>query len=359
MEKRRFVVIGDLPVGHFNHICDVPGVLVGHYSVHSNTHHTGVTAILPHDGNLFRDKVKAGSHVFNGFGKSIGIMQIEELGMIETPILLTNTLNVGKVSDSLITYMLQDNKEIGVTTGTINPLVLECNDGRLNHIQERILSDEAVVTAINTAKQDVQQGSIGAGSGMICHGLKGGIGSSSREIIFDNQKYHVGVLVNTNFGASNSKSLLFKGRAIGENIYNRNKTKNEDDKGSIIVVIATDIPLESRQLNRVSKRAALGIARTGSFAGNGSGDIMIAFSTANRSQHFANSCIEKYEMLRDDSLEKVFKAVVYATEEAILNSMLYSPSTTGYLTTAKSINEYQMLYQDLLMDEGDSSNEKI
>ncbi|HNZ78109.1 MAG TPA: P1 family peptidase [Bacilli bacterium] len=350
-EKRRFVNIGDLPTGDLNNICDVPGVLVGHYSVNNQDHHTGITAILPHEGNIFRKKVKAGSHVFNGFGKSVGVMQIEEMGTIETPILLTNTLNVGKVSDGLITYMLQDNKEIGVTTGTINPLVLECNDGRLNKIQERILGEKAVFSAIATAKNDFIQGSVGAGSGMICHGLKGGIGSSSRVITFDNKKYHLGVLVNTNFGASNSKSLIFKGRNIGEDIYSRNKNKNEDDKGSIIVVIATDIPLETRQLNRISKRAALGIARTGSFVGNGSGDIFVAFSTSNQTNHFTDTCIEKYEMLRDDYLEKVFKAVVFATEEAILNSMLYSSKTVGYLTTVHSITEYQDLYQDLLIDE--------
>ncbi|MDD3107398.1 MAG: P1 family peptidase, partial [Bacilli bacterium] len=303
-----------------------------------------------HGENLFRDKVKAGSHVFNGFGKSIGIMQIEELGTIETPILLTNTLNVGKVSDSLISYMLIDNKEIGVTTGTINPLVLECNDGRLNKIQERILGEEAVFSSIQNAKHDFSQGSIGAGSGMVCHGLKGGIGSSSRELVFDEKKYHVGVLVNTNFGASNSKSFIFKGRNIGEDIYYKNKSNNEYDKGSIIVVIATDIPLESRQLNRISKRAALGIARTGSFAGNGSGDIIVAFSTANRSIHFADTSIEKYEMLRDDHLEKVFKAVVFATEEAILNSLLSSPKTKGYLATINSLQEYKEFYQDLLID---------
>lgn len=187
---------------------------------------------------------------------------------------------------------------------------------------------------------------------MICHGLKGGIGSSSRELFFDGKKYHVGVIVNTNFGAENTKALIFKGRNIGEDIYKLNKEKTELDKGSIIVVVATDLPLESRQLNRIAKRAALGIARTGSFAGNGSGDIIVSFSTADHVPHFSNVCLEKYEMLRDDCLEKVFKAVVFATEEAILNSMLASPSVNGYLTAVKSLNEYHQLFQDLLYNEG-------
>lgn len=348
---KRFVEIGDLKVGKNNNICDVPGVLVGHYSLNNEEHNTGITAVLPHGENLFKNKVQAASFAYNGFGKSIGLLQIDELGTIETPILLTNTLNVGKVCDALVDFSLKNNPEICVTTGTVNPVVMECNDSRLNNIREIVLGKEEVTSAITSAKNNFSQGGVGAGSGMVCHGLKGGIGSSSRIVEIDNQEYHLGVLVNSNFGSSNSRGLIFKGRNIGEEIYSMNKSVGDLDKGSIIIIIATDIPLDNRQLKRVAKRAALGLARTGSFAGNGSGDVFLAFTTANTEAHFSKESFKKIELLRDDCLEKVFKATVFATEEAILNSLLYSKSLKGYRGEVKSISEYKNLYEDLLIKE--------
>lgn len=350
-DVKRFVKVGDLPTGEKNNICDVPGVKVGHYTLNNETHHTGLTAILPHDGNMFRKKVEGGSFAFNGFGKSVGLMQIDELGTIETPIILTNTLNVGGVSDGLVKYMLANNKEICTTCGTVNPVVMECNDGKLNNIREILFGEKEVLNVIASAKDDFTQGSVGAGTGMICNGLKGGIGSSSRRITINANDYTVGVLVNSNFGQSNSKALIFNGRPIGEDIYRINQSKNEYDKGSIIVVVATDVPLDGRQLRRVAKRAALGIARTGSYAGNGSGDVFVSFSTANITNHFEENSTRQIEVLKDDYIEKVFKATVLATEEAILNSMLFSPTVKGYLGEAKSINEYRELFEDMLINE--------
>ena len=177
---KRIIEIGTLQPGMNNNIADVDGVMVGHYTISKDNIHTGITAILPHSGNLFREKVVASSYVYNGFGKSIGLVQIDELGTIETPIILTNTLSVGKVADGLISYMLEDNPDIGITTSTINSVVLECNDGSINDIQKRVLNETNLLEAINNSKADFEEGSIGAGTGMKCHGFKGGIGSSSR-----------------------------------------------------------------------------------------------------------------------------------------------------------------------------------
>ena len=175
--KKRLVKIGHLEVGKKNNICDVKGVKVGHFTLNEGSIHTGITAILPHGKNLFKEKVVASCYTYNGFGKAIGLIQIDELGTIESPIILTNTLAIGKVSDALITYMLQDNPEIGRTTSTINPIVLECNDGAINDIQKVVLNKEDLFYAINNAKDDFLEGSVGAGTGMKCHGFKGGIGS--------------------------------------------------------------------------------------------------------------------------------------------------------------------------------------
>ena len=349
MIEKRLVKIGDFECGPKNNICDVNGVLVGHSTVESDNIHTGITAVLPHAGNIFREKVVSATYAYNGFGKSMGLVQVEELGTVETPILLTNTLNIGKVSDGLVSYMLKDNPEIGVSTSTVNTIVMECNDGSINEIQKRVLDETNVNEAINNATDDFNQGNIGAGTGMKCHGFKGGIGSSSRVLQLGGKEYTIGVLVNSNFGESNGASLIFKGRRLGELIKNYN-LKQEGDKGSIIVIIATDLPLDSRQLKRIAKRAELGIARTGSYAGGGSGDIMLAFSTANKVKHFNNSVVEEIIRVFDSDLDPVFKAVVDATEEAVLNSMLYSKGVKGFDGTYyKSLIEYKDLYEDLLI----------
>lgn len=349
MNNNRKVIIGNLKTGKLNNICDVEGVLVGHFTINNETNKTGVTAILPHGGNLFKEKVVASSYVFNGFGKSLGLIQVDELGTIETPILLTNTLCVGKVADSLISYMLCDNPDIGIKTSTVNSLVLECNDGSINQIQNRIIKEEHVFDAIKSANINFLQGSVGAGTGMKCHGFKGGIGSSSRIVKVKDKEYTLGVLVNSNFGSSNGQDLIFKGRSLGELIKNYN-LKQEEDKGSIIIVIATDAPLDNRQLKRLCKRAELGVARTGSYAGNGSGDIMIAFSTSNKVIHDSTEPTHTIIRFSDDFINVFFKACVDATEEAVLNSMLYSNGTTSYNGTYyKSLNEYIDLFDDLII----------
>ncbi len=345
---KQLIEIGNFKTGINNNICDVEGVRVGHFTIKNESNKTGLTVILPHTGNMFRKKVVASSYVYNGFGKSNGLVQVEELGSIETPIVLTNTLSVGIVTDALITHMLKDNPDIGITTSTVNPLVLECNDGKINHIQNRVLNVDNLEDAINNASIEFLEGNVGAGTGMKCHGFKGGIGSASRKVLIKGEEYTVGVLVNSNFGSSNGSDLIIKGRSMGNLIKNYNLEK-EEDKGSIIVVIATDAPLDSRQLKRLAKRAELGIARTGSYAGNGSGDIMVAFSTKNMITHDTNTVTETVLRFSDDFINPLFKACVDATEEAVLNSMLHS---TGDVTidgkNIKSLNEYKELFSDLL-----------
>ncbi len=347
--NNRLIEIGNFKTGLNNTITDVPGVLVGHATINDGINQTGVTSILPHNKDLFKEKVVGASYIYNGFGKSIGLVQIDELGTIETPILLTNTLSVPSVTDALITYMLKTNPEIGVTTSTINPVVMECNDGSINKIQNRIINENHVFEAIKNANVKFKQGAVGAGTGMKCHGFKGGIGSSSRILNYDNSEYVIGVLVNSNFGSSNGDDLIIKGRKMNSLIKDYNLI-SEEDKGSIIVVIATNLPLDSRQLKRVAKRAELGIARTGSYAGNGSGDIIIAFSTENKVNHYSNKSIEQITRFSDNYINKVFKATIDATEEAVLNSMLYSDSVISYNgTKIKSLNEYYELFSDLLI----------
>jgi D-aminopeptidase len=345
LNYKRYIKIGDFPTGDNNNICDVNGVLVGHSSLNYGDIHTGVTAILPHAGNIFKDKVLGSLYVFNGFGKSMGLVQIEELGTIETPIILTNTLNIGKVSDGLISYCLNQNDDIGITTGTVNPVVLECNDGTLNDIRARVLDEKNVFEAINNAESIFKQGSTGAGSGMRCHGCKGGIGTSSRVVNIDNHDYTIGILVNSNFSTASIKDLIIKNRNISEQMEN-----GFQDAGSIIVVIATDLPLESRQLKRICKRASFGIGKTGGYAGNGSGEVFVSFTTANIIKHYPTTAINNIKSLNDDYLDIAFKATVEATEEAILNSLLFSPRVIGVRgNVAESINEFVEEYDDLLI----------
>lgn len=345
---KRLVKIGEYQTGIKNNICDVPGVLVGHSTVIDEFNKTGVTAILPHNGNLFKEKVVAASDVFNGFGKSIGLVQLDELGTIETPIILTNALNASKVANGLISYMLKDNPEIGVTTSTVNPLVLECNDGSISQTQNRVLDESNVLEAIKNASDDFLEGAIGAGTGMRCNGFKSGIGSSSRVIKIKDKEYVIGVLVNSNYGASNGSELIFNGRRLGGLIKDYNLA-HEEDKGSIIIVVATNAPLDNRQLKRLAKRTELGVARTGSYGGHGSGDVMVAFSTANKVLQSPSYMEDAVVRFSDAYLNSFFKATVDATEEAILNSMLYAKPMKSYNGTEyKSLMEYRELFEDLL-----------
>lgn len=316
---------GELPCGRQNTICDVPGVLVGHKTLARGEVQTGVTAVLPHGGNLFREKVPAAVHVINGFGKTAGSIQISELGTLETPILLTNTLSVGTASEALVRYMLRQNPEIGVDTGTVNPLVLECNDGFLNEIRSLSVTGRDVEEALEDASALCEEGAVGAGRGMTCFGLKGGIGSASRVLEFDGVSYTLGVLVLTNFGSLEDFTLC--GNRVGEQI--SMKLASEEDRGSIIVLLGTDLPLSSRQLTRVARRAAVGISRTGGLCGNGSGEIAVAFSTAQHIPHESQAAILRVSLLSEDCLNQVFRAAAFATEEAVISSMVHAETVTG------------------------------
>lgn len=322
------IVIGSLPIGKNNSITDVKGVKVGHKTIEKGNIKTGVTAIVPHEGNIFKDKLVAACHVINGFGKSTGLIQIEELGTLETPIILTNTLSVGSAHEALVRYMLEHNEDIGDTTGTVNPVICECNDGEINDIRGLHIRQEDVFDAIRNASVEFKEGNIGAGTGMVCYDLKGGIGSSSRVIELDNKEYTVGILVLSNFGSL--EDFVLNGEHIGPKLKEKiNDIESKEDKGSIILILATDIPLSSRQLKRIIKRVYPGISRTGSYTGNGSGEIVVGFSTANIIRHYEEDDIISIKVINENNINKIFKATVEATEEAILNSMICSDSTVN------------------------------
>ncbi|MFT4412273.1 P1 family peptidase [Fredinandcohnia humi] len=320
--------IGYLETGPKNLITDVQGVLVGHSTISEGSLQTGVTAILPHGGDIFNNKVIGASYAMNGFGKTIGTIQINELGTIETPILLTNTLSAGGCAHHLISYMLEQNEEIGTTTGTLNPVVGECNDMFLNDIRSQVVTRQHVLEALQSASTNFEQGSIGAGTGMRCFGLKGGIGSSSRILRYPHGTYTLGVLVLSNFGEIDQFRMngLHAGPLIKrKHLYNQPK----GDKGSIMVIVATDLPVTSRQLKRIIKRAAVGVSRTGSYIGNGSGDVFIGFSTANQIPHVKQNTLLSVKAIHEEDIDQAFLAVADATEEAILQSLLKSKTTVG------------------------------
>lgn len=322
-ENSGFELHAKWPRGERDLITDVPGVKVGHVTLKEGDIHTGVTAVLPHGGNCFQDKVMAGVSVINGFGKSVGLIQIQELGTIETPILLTNTLSVGTACEELTRYMLEGNPDIGVTTGTVNCVVTECNDGRLNDIRGLHVRPEHVRQALANAGEDFEEGAVGGGTGMVCLGLKGGIGSASRRVEADGQTYTVGALVMSNFGAPGN--LIIGGKHYDTNL-GREERK---DEGSIIMLLATDIPLNERQLSRLAKRSMVALGRVGSYCGNGSGDIAIAFTTANRLPHYSEKNILETKMFYDENIDRVFVAGVEAVEEAIISSLYHAETTTG------------------------------
>ena len=315
-----------LPSGPRNLITDVAGVRVGHATVQQGEVNTGVTAVLPHPGNLFLDKVMASAAVINGFGKSAGILQVQELGTIETPILLTNTLSVGTAFTGLCRYVLEQNAGAGVYTGSVNCLVTECNDGRLNDIQGLHVREEHVLQAISAAGETFEEGAVGGGTGMCCLGLKGGIGSASRVVELDGTACTVGALVMANFGRAGD--LLIGGRHIDTRSAGDRLAVKDD--GSIIMLLATDVPLSERQLGRVARRTAVALGRTGSYCGNGSGDIAIAFTTANRVPHRGGAAVEAYRMVRDDRIDPVFLAAVEAVEEAIISALYHARTLTGF-----------------------------
>ncbi|MGM8213187.1 DmpA family aminopeptidase [Virgibacillus sp. W0430] len=315
-----------LQKGKANCITDVKEVKVGHVTLYEkltekDTICTGVTAILPHSGNLYKEKVRAACEVINGFGKSAGLVEIEELGLIESPIMLTNTMSVGPVMQGALTYMLEQNEDIGNSSPSINIVVGECNDGFLNSMRMQSVKPNDAVQAIENACQEpTQEGAVGAGKGMICYGYKGGIGTASREVIVETKAYTIGCLVLSNFGKR--EEALFA---------NWEKAPIKTPEGSIMMIIATDAPFYDRQLRRLAKRCAAGLARTGSHMDHGSGDIAIAFSTANKYKHNTGEPTEKVTFFRDDhkSMNQFFLAVTEATEEAIINSLKQAETTIG------------------------------
>ena len=324
--KSRGIRVGKLPCGPLDKISDVPGVTVGHCTLADGEVQTGVTALLPHQGDIFHDKVMAASHVINGFGKTTGLVQIDELGTLETPILFTNTLSVGTVETALVKYMLDKNPDICETTGSVNPVVCECNDSGLNDIRGLHVTEENVRAALADGRADFAEGAVGAGRGMRCHGLKGGIGSASRVVELDGKQYTIGALVLSNHAVFDD--LVVAGTPI-QSLLDAHIPPHED-KGSIITVLATDIPLSERQLRRLCHRALVGLSRTGSFCGNGSGEIVIAFTTANRVPHYSEKAILPMGMLHDDAINPLFRAVAECVEESVLSSLLHAETVTGY-----------------------------
>ncbi len=313
--------------GKFNAITDVEGVKVGHTTlVEGKNIRTGVTAIIPHPRNIFQEKVPAAIYIGNGFGKLAGYSQVEELGNIETPIVLTNTLSVPVACDALITYTLNQNKNVR----SVNAVVGETNDGWLNDIRGRHVKEEHVLKAIETASDGpVKEGNVGAGTGTICFGFKGGIGTSSRVLPDDLGGYTVGVLVQSNFGGDLKIDDFNAGQALGKFPFSESIRNQED--GSCMIVIATDAPIGPRNLKRLAKRAIMGLAKTGGIASNGSGDYVIAFSTAKENRIPYNVKDPEIELkeLHNDKMSPLFLATIEATEEAILNSLVAAKTTTG------------------------------
>lgn len=337
------------PSGPKNLITDVSGVKVGQVTLKDEEHdiHTGVTAIIPHEGDIFHDKLMAGVSVINGFGKSTGLVQIEELGSLETPIILTNTLNVGTAYEALTEYMLEKNGDIGRETGTVNCVITECNDGRVNDIRGMHVKKEHVRKALSEASETFSEGCAGAGTGMVCLGLKGGIGSASKQLTIDGDSYTIGALVMSNFGSAGN--LVIGGKHYDTSVY-CNKLK---DTGSIIIIIGTDIPLNERQLKRTAKRAMIALGRVGSYSGNGSGDIALAFTTANRLSHYSDKNILETRMFYDENIDLVFEASVEAVEEAIISSLYHAETTCGI------DGSYYMGLKDFIRNYGDGKKEEV
>jgi D-aminopeptidase len=335
--------VGVLPTGPLDAITDVAGVRVGHTTIiRGDDLHTGVTAILPHPGNLYRRKVPGAVFVGNGFGKLAGSTQVDEMGDIETPILLTSTTSVPRVADALISYMLAlpGNEDVL----SINPLVGETNDGYLSDIRGRHIAPEDVFGAIKNAKSGpVEEGAVGAGTGTVVFGFKGGIGTSSRRLPPKLGGYTVGVLVQTNFGGVLTIGGAPVGRELGqyylrEELQQAGGAKDRGD-GSVMIVVASDAPMDARNLKRLAARAWLGVARTGSSASNGSGDYAVAFSTAPQVRiRIEDKALTRHiEVLTNDAMSPLFLAVIEATEEAVYNSIFRATTTTGRGHTVEAL----------------------
>ena len=339
------LAIGIFNTGEHNAITDVPGVHVGHTTVLEGSRvRTGVTAILPHEGNLYSSRVPAAIHVGNGFGKLLGMTQVNELGEIETPILLTCTLCVWKAADAMVEWLLdQDDME---NVRSINPVVGETNDGRLNDIRSRPIEAHHVVAALESATNGpVTEGAVGAGAGTVAFGWKGGIGTSSRVLPESLGGYNLGVLVQSNFGGILQIGGAPVGVELGQYSFSDQVSREEapgpeediHEWGSIMMVIATDAPLSYRNLERIARRAVMGLSRTGSYASNGSGDYVIAFSTANGVRRSSAVDIHELEDLPNGRISALFQATVEATEEAIYNSLFKAQTVSSNGRTVEAL----------------------
>ncbi|QPD06204.1 MAG: Beta-peptidyl aminopeptidase BapA [Candidatus Nitrospira kreftii] len=334
------IVIGAYQPGPLNAITDVVGVKVGHTTLIQGDGplkpgqgpiRTGVTVVIPRD-DVWHKKVPAGAFVLNGTGEMTGLPWVAESGFLEYPIALTSTLNVPRVANGIISWMITQYPEIGISDDALTPVVAECDDSRLNDSQGRHVSEQDVIAALDGASGGfVQEGTVGAGTGMVSYGFKGGIGTASRKLPENQGAYTVGVLVNANHGRR--PELVVNGLPVGT-LYEAPAKLSDtlspgQSEGSIIIVIATDAPLDGRQLTRLAKRAALGLARTGSTARHGSGDFMLAFSTANVIPHYPKEPTYNLIQLADTHLNPLFTATVEATEEAILNALTTATTVTG------------------------------
>lgn len=321
--------IGIFETGRYNAITDVPGVTVGHVTcIEGDDIRTGVTAIVPHQGNIFRNKVPAAIYVGNGFGKLAGVTQVRELGNIETPIILTNTLSVAAGMEGLIRYtLMQPGCE---NERSVNAVVGETNDGRLNNIQQMYITPEMVIDAINNAHGGpVEQGNVGAGTGTICFGFKGGIGTSSRKLPESLGGYTIGVLVQTNYGGILEIDGVQVGQRLQKHDFIDHVRRTENVDGSCMMVVVTDAPLDCRNLERVAKRAMMGMAKTGGIASNGSGDYVIALSVAPENLINDKAKTLTTTVLANSQMSPIFAATIEATAEALWNSLFMAESMTG------------------------------
>jgi D-aminopeptidase len=321
--------IGSLPSGGRDAISDVADVTVGHCTLDMGDVQTGVTVVRPRSANLFLDRVPAAAVVLNGFGKSVGLMQVEELGVLETPIALTNTFSVTAVATAQIEQCIDANPECGRSLPTVNPLVFECNDGYLNDIQRMAVSGRHYLQAFEQASVAIAEGSVGAGRGMSCFGLKGGIGTASRRVTAGSAEHTIGALVLANFGRL--PQLIMAGQTLGSALLAAagQPPPTGPERGSVIMIIATDAPLDARQLRRLALRAGAGLARTGSVFGHGSGDIALAFSTAYTVPLQPDRPMPAVAMLHEALLDPLFQAVADSTEQAIVHALWQATAVTG------------------------------
>lgn len=324
------IVVGVMIPGKWNAITDVPGVLVGHSTIiKADSIRTGVTAVIPYKGNLFQQKVPAAIYIGNGFGKLTGISQVVELGTLETPVVLTNTLGVSAAVDALVEHtLLQPGNE---NVQSVNAVVGETNDSWLNDIRGRHVSKQDVLVAIKDAKSGpVQQGNTGAGTGTVCFGFKGGIGTSSRKLPANLGGFTIGVIVQTNFGGVLEIAGVPVGKELRKFSFSDQLLNNVD--GSCMIVVATDAPIDARNLQRLAKRAFMGLAKTGGIASNGSGDYVIAFSTNDslRVAHNTRQPVLQQPTLHNEYVTPLFLAAIEATEEAIINSLLNAETMKGF-----------------------------